>query len=183
MLLKRWAIIHLHFLFNFCFKISNVSRLVLTRFFSVQVVFFVSKLDLSVPLFDVYSLLSLVYNWWFLIEYFWEFWCTCNLTRFFFWSFEKKSWNQNVWFSWPTGGDWSSSFARALVHSLEQSDRFNLIFGDGRTLLRKKKFLSKNSSKRVSWSFQKANRLVLTSAAWCLPVQCSASWLAAVVEA
>ena len=28
---------------------------------------------------------------------------------------------------------------RALVHSLEQSDRFNLIFGDGRTLLRKKK--------------------------------------------
>ena len=27
---------------------------------------------------------------------------------------------------------------RALVHSLEQSDRFNLIFGDGRTLLRKK---------------------------------------------
>ena len=114
-------------------------------FFQHKLVFFVcvSKLDFVSATFW----LSIVYYSWFYNGWFSD-WIFSEMSfdalviwrDFYFEVSKKKSWNQNVWFSWPTGGDWSSSFTvRALVHSLEQSDRFNLIFGDGRTLLRKKK--------------------------------------------
>ena len=58
---------------------------------------------------------------------------------------------------------------RALVHSLEQSDRFNLIFGDGRTLLRKKKVSVEKLVKTRELKFSKgksagASCLVLAGA-------------------
>jgi hypothetical protein len=53
---------------------------------------------------------------------------------------------------------------RALVHSLEQSDRFNLIFGDGRTLLRKKKVSVEKLVKTRELKFSKGKS---AGANWC----------------